>query len=347
MKGLVQIMELNDKRKRNGVLIDDAPEIIRDYLLYLLTVQGKSQKTVNEYFKDIRTFFRFIKIRRNLVPADTEFNTIDILDVDLNLVKSVTLTDTYEFMNYCINTLKNNAKTRSRKTSSLRQFYNYLSSKRMLLSDNPLKNMELPKTAKTLPKYLSLEESLELLNAVDGNFKERDYCIITLFLNCGLRLSELVGLNYNSIKSDNTMIVTGKGSKQRLVYLNDACVSAINAYKLVRPINGLKDKEALFISRQMRRMTPATVQSMVYKYLHKIGLDSTGYSVHKLRHTAATLMYREGVDIRVLKDILGHENLGTTQIYTHTSSEQMKKATDKNPLSGVKPKGKNIKNSKT
>ena len=201
------------------------------------------------------------------------------------------------------------------------------------------KDLETPKTKKSLPKYLTLEQSLELLNAVEGDNYYRDYCILTLFLNCGLRLSELVGLNFSDIRTDNTMRVLGKGNKERIIYLNDACINAINAYKEVRPVDGVKDKNALFISRNHNRMSPKTVQAMVYKYLEKIGLNAQGYSCHKLRHTAATLMYQTGdVDIRVLKDILGHENLGTTEIYTHLSSKQLKQAAESNPLGKVKPK---------
>ena len=190
-----------------------------------------------------------------------------------------------------------------------------------------------------MPKYLTLEQSLELLNAVDGKFKERDYCILTIFLNCGLRLAELVSLNMSSIRSDNTMVVTGKGNKERVVYLNEACIAALNSWRSVRPNDGLKDRDALFISGHHNRISRESVQKMVQKYLRKIGLEAQGYSCHKLRHTAATLMYQHGeVDIRVLKDVLGHENLGTTQIYTHISSEQLKNASDKNPLANVKIK---------
>lgn len=329
----------NDKRKRTGKLTDEAPPIIREFLIYLKTVQGKSEKTVNEYFLDLRTFFRFIKIHRNLVDAESDFSSITIDDIDLEIIKSITLTDVYEFMNYTMTERGNSATTRSRKSSSLKTFFHYLTSKKMLLQNDPLKDLEVPKLKKSLPKYLSLEESIELLNAVEGPYKQRDYCILTLFLNCGLRLSELVGLNLNSIKNDNTMIVTGKGNKERIVYLNRACINAINNYKAVRPVDGVKDKDALFLSRQMKRISAKTVQSMVNKYLDKIGLGGAGYSVHKLRHTAATLMYQHGnVDIRVLQDILGHQNLGTTEIYTHLSSSQMEQAVDSNPLAKVKNK---------
>lgn len=319
--------------------IDEAPQIIKDYLFYMQTVKGKSQKTVDEYYIDLRTFFRFIKLQRGLVPNDSEFENISISDVNLELVKTVTLNDAYEFMNYIQRERKNQNVTRARKSSSLKGYFNYLATKKCVLDSNPVEQLEVPKKKKSLPKYLTLEQSLELLNAVDGDYKERDYCILTLFLNCGLRVSEMASLNYTDIHQDDTMRVVGKGNKERIIYLNSACVSAIENYMRVRPVDGVKDKYALFISRNHRRMSVKTIQAMVYKYLEKIGLNAQGYSCHKLRHTAATLMYQYGgVDIRVLKDVLGHENLGTTEIYTHLSSEQMKNAAEKNPLSKVKQK---------
>lgn len=316
---------------------DEAPDIIKEYLFYLQTIKGRSEKTVDEYFLDLRTFFRFLKIKRKL--TDAPFEEIIITDVDLELIKSVTLMDAYEFMNYLSRVRKNSAISRARKCSALKQYFNYLTVKKHYLDADPMSELEIPKSKKSLPKYLTLEQSIELLNAVDGKFKERDYCILTLFLNCGLRLAELVSLNMNSIRSDNTMIVTGKGNKERVVYLNDACISALNEWRKVRPNDQLKDRDALFISSHNKRLSREMVQKTVQKYLEKIGLDSQGYSCHKLRHTAATLMYQHGeVDIRVLKDVLGHENLGTTQIYTHISSEQLKKASDMNPLANIKSK---------
>lgn len=319
--------------------ISESSPIIRDYLLYMQTVKGKSPKTVDEYFSDIRTFFRFIKLHRGLVSPSTPFESIKVDDVDLGLIKSVTLQDAYEFMNYLMRDRNNNASTRSRKTSSLKSFFDYLTVKKHLLDKDPVKELETPKRKKSLPKYLTLEQSIELLNAVDGKHKERDYCIITIFLNCGLRLSELVGLNVTDIRPDGTARVLGKGNKERIIYLNSACVDAITEYLKVRPMDNVKDRNALFISSHLKRMSPKTVQALVYKYLEKIGLDAQGYSCHKLRHTAATLMYQHGnVDIRVLKEILGHENLGTTEIYTHLNTQQMENAANSNPLSRVKPK---------
>ena len=317
-----------------------APPIIKEFLGYMGTVKGKSPLTVEEYFMDFRTFFRYMKQHRNQVPQDMPFDEISIDDIDLEFIKTITLTDVYEYMNFVSTQRKNEATTRSRKVSSLRTYFQYLTNKVNKLEHNPITELETPKTKKSLPKYLTLEQSMDLLNAVEGPYQSRDYCIITLFLNCGMRLSELVNINLNDINhKEHVMRITGKGNKERLVYLNDACMDAIKTYLKDRPADGLIDREALFISRERKRISPKTVQAMVNKYLEKIGLGGPGYSVHKLRHTAATLMYQYGeVDIRVLKDILGHENLGTTEIYTHISDEQMKKASKSNPLSNVKSK---------
>lgn len=321
-------------------VFSSAPPIIKEFLGYLGTVKGKSPLTVEEYFLDLRTFFRYMLQQRGDVSPQTPFDEINISSINLTFIESITLTDVYEYMNFISTQRKNKASTRSRKVSSLRTYFQYLTNKAGKLKNNPVAELETPKTKKALPKYLTLEQSIELLNATDGPYQSRDYCILTLFLNCGMRLSELASINLSDINHQDRVIrITGKGNKERLVYLNDACVSSINSYLKNRPVNGILDRDALFISREHKRISPKTVQAMVNKYLKKIGLGSAGYSVHKLRHTAATLMYQYGnVDIRVLKDILGHENLGTTEIYTHISDTQMKKASDSNPLSKIKQK---------
>ncbi len=321
----------------------EASEPMKDFLYYLQTVKGRSPATVDEYFNDLRTFFRFIKKQKRLVPSDTPFQDIKVDDVDLSLISSVTLTDGYEFMNYLLRVRKNDKAARARKTTSIKSFYSYLTNKKHLLQVDPLKDLERPNAREKnpLPKYLTLEQSIELLNAVEGKHKDRDYCILTFFLNCGMRLAELVSMDYTDIRSDHTAQIIGKGSKKRIIYLNDACMAAYEAYMKVRPVDGVRadDKYALFLSAQKRRISREMVQKMVYKYIEKIGLDSQGYSVHKLRHTAATLMYQHGnVDIRVLKDVLGHESLSTTEIYTHLDSRQIEAAAKSNPLSRVKPK---------
>lgn len=322
-------------------ILNSCPAFLRDFLTYNETIKGKSSRSVEGYYIDLRTFFRYMLLVRGKAPKDTEFNKIDINAADIELVRSVTISDLYAFMVYCKDELKNNTATRARKTSTLRIFFRYMSVQTHQIPTNPAELLESPKVKQSLPRHLTLENSLELLNSVDGANERRDYCILTLFLNCGLRLSELCGLNLSDISSDGIMTVTGKGNKERAVYLNDSCLSAVKAYLAVRPNEGIvvTDKNALFISRNHRRISPKTVQHIVKTYLEKAGLGGMGFSTHKLRHTAATLMYQHGnVDIRVLKDILGHANLGTTQIYTHVSDAQIKRAVDANPLSNVKDK---------
>ena len=322
-------------------ILNSCPAFLRDFLTYNETIKGKSSRSVEGYYIDLRTFFRYMLLVRGIAPKDVEFNKIDINAADIELVRSVTISDLYAFMVYCKEELKNNTATRARKTSTLRIFFKYMSVQTHQIPTNPAELLESPKVKQSLPKHLTLENSLELLNSVDGANERRDYCILTLFLNCGLRLSELCGLNLSDISGDGIMTVTGKGNKERAVYLNDSCKSAIKAYLAVRPNEGIviTDRNALFISRNHRRISPKTVQHIVKTYLKKAGLDGMGFSTHKLRHTAATLMYQHGnVDIRVLKDILGHANLGTTQIYTHVSDAQIKRAVDANPLSNVKDK---------
>ena len=322
-------------------ILQSCPPIIRDFLTYNETIKGKSSRSVEGYFLDLQTFFRYLLIVRGKVEKDTEFEKIDIKDVDIELIKTVTISDLYAFFVYCKNERGNNTATRARKTSTLKIFFKYMSSQTHQIENNPALMLESPKVKQALPKHLTLEDSLELLNSVEGPNKERDYCILVLFLNCGLRLAELCALNLSSISSDNTLTVLGKGNKERIVYLNNSCLEAINAYLAVRPNNNIPitDKNALFISRNHRRISPKTVQHIVKTYLEKSGLGGQGFSTHKLRHTAATLMYQHGdVDIRVLKDILGHANLGTTQIYTHVSNKQIEDAVNQNPLANVKSK---------
>ncbi len=312
------------------------PALVQDYLRYISVVKNKSNTTVSEYASDLRTFFRFLKASRLRMPTD-DLSEIDVSDLDDSFMRSVTLNDAYEFLYYCKNERSNDAASRARKTSAIRQFFHYLTNNKGLLETDPMANLDSPKLKKSLPKYLSVEESKRLLSSADGKNKERDYCIITLFLNCGMRLSELVGLNLSSIKSNNSMTVTGKGNKERTVYLNDACISALNAYLAVRPHDCVIDKDALFLSARLRRISPKTVQHIIKTDLEKAGLGGAGYSTHKLRHTAATLMYQTGqVDILTIKEILGHENLNTTQIYTHTNREQLRDAVNSNPLSDLR-----------
>lgn len=327
------------------------PQVIRDFLAYIETVKGKSAQTAREYYLDLRMFFRYIKQLRGLAD-DVPFDEISILDVDIDLIKTITLSDAYCFLMYTvqdrpkhsnsdISTIGLTAPARARKVSALRSFFKYLTDKAHLLTHNPLQNLEYPSVRRSLPKYLTIDESIDLLEAVDGPFKERDYCILMLFLNCGLRVSELCKLNVNDIK-ENQIRILGKGNKERMLFLNDACIDAINAYLPCRlePNKNADAAGALFISRQHNRIRKTSVEHLVKKYLAQAGLDATKYSAHKLRHTAATLMYKNGVDIRTLQDILGHENVNTTMIYTHINDSNMREAAALNPLSSYRKQDK-------
>lgn len=316
----------------------ELPQLVQQYLLYIEAIKGHSELSVIEYASDLRTFFRFIARFKGIASKDTDNNEIDLSPIDINFIKKITLNDAYQFLIYLKQERKNNETTRARRVIALRRFFIYLTDNLGLLETNPMKNLDIPKTKKALPKYLTLEEAEKLLSVIDGKFKERDYAIVTLFLNCGMRLAELVSIDYNDIKADGSIVITGKGNKERNIYLNTACLTAINNYLKVRPTDGVKDR-ALFLSSRNQRISPKTVQHIVYSNLDKAGLGDRGLSVHKLRHTAATLMYQHGdVDLLLLKEILGHENLGTTEIYTHISSDATKKAIEANPLSSEKPK---------
>ncbi len=316
------------------------PESVISFVNYQLTVKNKSELTVLEYASDLRTFFRYLKIQKLKLPKDTQLNQIDISDIDESFIGSVKIADIYGFLAFCQMNLANSPKTRARKVSSVRMFFKFLSSQG-IIDDNPAQDLDSPNVRKSLPKYLTLEQSQDLLDAIDGQFYERDYCIITFFLNCGMRLAELVSLNLTSIRPDSSIRIIGKGDKERIVYMNDACIHALNRYLQVRPRDGLKDRNALFISRHKNRISRRNVQVIVKKFLESAGINEEGYSVHKLRHTAATLMYQHGnVDILLLKEILGHENLSTTQIYTHVANDQLKSAVSSNPLASKKSKRK-------
>lgn len=312
------------------------PALVQDYLIYIEAIKGHSSLSVIEYASDLRTYFNFMVKHKGIYDKNTDDGKIDLTVVDINFIKTITINDSYQFLIYCRNVRKNSEATRARRVVSIRRFFSYLSDNLGLLDTNPMKNLDAPKIKKSLPKYLTLEEAQTLLSVIDGKYKERDFAIITLFLNCGMRLSELVSIDYNDIKSDNTIVITGKGNKERIVYLNNACLDAIQAYRKVRPNDGVRDR-ALFLSARNQRMNPRTVEIMVKNYLEKAGLGDRGLSVHKLRHTAATLMYQHGnVDVLLLKEILGHENLGTTEIYTHIASDATKAAVDANPLANNK-----------
>ena len=323
----------------------DSPTILLEFLSYHETVKAHSKRTVDEYYLDLRNFFRYLKQLRDPALKDYALDEIDIRDIDVPFLANVTLTDIYSYLTYLSRDriLHQNSKnsdyglsaaSRARKIATIRSFYNYLTNKRHLLRENPVKDIDSPKLKKSLPKYLTLDESLQLLESVDGNNQERDYCILTLFLNCGLRISELVGLNISDMQGE-TLRVLGKGGKTRIIYLNDACQRAISQYLAVRrPITG-RDANALFLSSRNERVSRSTVHALVKKRLAAAGIDSAQYSSHKLRHTAATLMLQNGVDVRAVQEVLGHDHLNTTEIYTHIDNESLRIAAKANPLSRV------------
>ncbi len=325
----------------------EAPPILRDFLSYHETIKAHSLKTVEEYFLDLRMFFRYLKLARNPELQKEPFDSISIQDVNLELVRSVTFSDILDFMAFlsrertgldqsgCLVSLPPLApRSKARKQASIRSFYNYLTKTMHILETNPAASLDAPKLKKTLPQYLEENECDRLLEAVDGPYAARDYCILLLFLSCGLRIGELVGINLNDIRHD-ILRVRGKGNKERILYLSDACLESLEDYLAVRDSEKVRDedKNALFLSRNHRRITTRAVQQMVDKTLLKAGLDASRYSPHKLRHTAATLMLQNGVDVRTLQDVLGHDNLNTTQIYTHIDNEGLRVAVAANPMS--------------
>ena len=325
----------------------DAPQVLRDFLAYHETIRGHSKNTVDEYYLDLRTFFRYLKISRGLVPRASELEDISISDVDVPFVSKVTLAEVYDFLSYLSrDRIKQpnssepefglTASSRARKIAAIRSFFKYMTVKAKLLSENPVQDLDSPKLPKTLPRYLTLEESQRLLMAVDGSNKERDYCILCLFLNCGLRISELVGLNVSDYRGDS-LRVTGKGNKERTVYLNDACREALDRWLEIRRNLVPARISAMFLSNRRTRISVDSVQVLVKKNLKRAGLDASLYSTHKLRHTAATLMLQNGVDVRTLQEVLGHENLNTTQIYTHIDNAELRTAAAANPLSHFSP----------
>lgn len=313
--------------------------LIDDFLDYMKSTKGSSENTVKEYYYDLRVFVRFIKKRKNLVDESIDFNDIVIEDISPEVLESVTKQDIYAYNAFLERERKISNRSKFRKISSVRSFYNYLYAKIEVIKKNPIIDIDMPKIEKTLPVYLTLDQSLNLLKTIEKSkikalYKKRDYAIVTLFLNCGMRLSELSAINISHLKDDNTLKVIGKGNKERTIYLNEASVYAVNEYLKLRP--QIKD-DALFLSMREQRMSNRSIQHMIEKHMKNSGLDTNKYSVHKLRHTAATLLYQYGnADIRSLQEILGHESVNTTEIYTHVNKKSLKKLVESNPLSKVR-----------
>ena len=321
----------------------DCPQVLKEFLAYHENIKGQSQLTISEYHLDLRMFLRFMKLMRNDMPINTALEDIDIKDIDLKFLESIDTSDVFEFLSYLANERSFNAdspspdygispSSRARKLSAIKSFYKYLTVRTKQLQENPVADLEYPKLRKSLPKYLTLEQSASLLKSVSGPNEKRDYAILMLFLNCGIRRSELVGLNLSDIYEDRIRVI-GKGNKERFVYFGTACKRAIDAYLPERSKQVLSDNRALFGSRDSNRISVSAVHRLVKKALLQAGLDATQFSAHKLRHTAATMMLSGGVDVKTVQEVLGHENLNTTQIYTHIESTELKMAAMANPLS--------------
>ena len=321
----------------------DCPQILRDFLVYHENIKGQSQLTISEYYLDLRMFLRFMKLMRNDMPISTDLDDIDIRDIDIAFIREIDTSDIFDFLSYLANDRAVNPESsapeygispaaRARKLSAIKSFYKYLTVRTKQLQENPVADLEYPKLRKSLPKYLTMDQCSALLQAVSGPNEKRDYAILMLFLNCGIRRSELVGLNLSDVYEDRIRVV-GKGNKERFVYFGSACRKAIDAYLPIRNKQVLTDNRALFGSRDNHRISVTAVHRLVKKALLQAGLDSTQFSAHKLRHTAATMMLSGGVDVKTVQEVLGHENLNTTQIYTHIENTELKIAAQANPLS--------------
>ena len=322
---------------------NDCPQILRDFLTYHENIKGQSPKTISEYYLDLRMFLRFVKLMRNDMPVRSNLDDIAIRDIDIDFIRQISASDVFDFLSYLANDRIVNPDgcvpdygiaptSRARKLSAIKSFYKYLTVRTKQLADNPVADLEYPKLRKSLPKYLTLDQSAALLKAVSGPNEKRDYAILMIFLNCGIRRSELVGLNLTDVYEDRLRII-GKGNKERFVYFGSACRKAIDAYLLERNKKILSDNRALFGSRDSNRISVTAVHRLVKKYLIVAGIDADNFSAHKLRHTAATMMLSGGVDVKTVQEVLGHENLNTTQIYTYIENTELKIAAEANPLS--------------
>ena len=320
-------------------MFNDAPMFLRDFLMYLRTIKSLSERTVQEYYYDLILFLKYISFRKKY-PDSRDIPGIDIKTFDVMLLDKVNIMDLHSYIAYRDSERENNSTTRARKISSLRGLYKYLVNVSKEINNNPTLELDTPKIKKRNPVYLTLNESIKLLETVNENknnvLKKRDFAIILTFLTTGVRLSELASMNINSVK-DNQFSVVGKGNKERIVYMTESCKYAIEDYISIRPKVDEKE-QALFLSTRKQRMSNRAIQHMIEKYLNMAGFDTSVYSTHKLRHTAATLMYKEGVDIRTLQKILGHTSVATTQIYTHVDDDDMKNAIEHNPLSKINTK---------
>lgn len=317
---------------------EEIPLFFKNFLTYTETIKGKSTNTVNEYYYDLRLFLKYVSLFKQTVWNLEKLHNIDISKITIDDIKSIDLQYLHDYMSFCQNQLHNSPTTRCRKTASLKSFFKYLKLKVNLIEVNPASELESPKLKERLPKHLNVEECVELLDTVDGKFKERNYCIMTFLLNCGLRLSEIVSINIEDASNDKLTVI-GKGDSERDIYLNDACIYALNDYLKVRPnFDKNISPSPLFLSERKTRIGKRMVQTIVKTYIKQAGLNNKKYTTHSCRHTAATLMFQSGVDIRTLQEVLGHKHISSTTIYTSVHNQQKKDAMSSNPLSDMKRK---------
>lgn len=336
--------ELLEKNKLKFDFLEKSkhPKRVIEFLNYLENVKGKSLNTIKGYSVDLGLFFKFLKVYKGLennIELE-KIEEVEISDLGDNFIKDITLSDIYAFLAFLEKVRNNSAYARARKVATLKSFFKFLNSKIKLIDENPTVELESPNINKRHPVYLTLDQSITVLNSMDKGNKNyyRDYCILTLFLNCGMRLSELCNIEIDKIKGD-TLTIIGKGNKERTVYLNEASIAAIENYLKNRNDSKATEeaKKYLFLSSKYRPINKRSVEILVKKHIENAGFKDQKYTPHKLRHTAATLMYKYGnVDIRSLQNILGHENISTTQIYTHVDDETLREAVKTNPLANIK-----------
>lgn len=295
---------------------EESPPVLYEFISYLDVERGYSNMTIYNYFIELRMFFRYMKCEKEHIPLDS-WETVDITSINLPFIQACTRQDIVGFLSWVTLEKGNSGSARNRKLAVLKSFYHFL----MVMdysSDKVMMQIFSTKTPKTLPKYLE-EESIEaLLSAINGIFWIRDTAIILLMLSAGLRVSEVASLNLASIKADSVSVL-GKGNKERQVYLSQSTQESLEEYLAVRPP---LEEPALFLSQRNRRLTVRSIQASTQKYLKKIGKDD--YSCHHLRHTAATQLMKQEVNLREIQEILGHESIQTTSIYTHVSNEDLR-----------------------
>lgn len=323
-------IDLDEKVEIKKIEGNKLPKRVDDFVSYLKNIKEQSPNTIINYTYDLTLLFKYLVGRDQNVE---NYDNVEIGFVDDNFIRSITLSDLYDFLNYVEVDRNNSAYAKTRKVATLKSFFKFLNIKIKIINENPTLELETPKIKKRLPVYLTLDQSKKVLESMNKGKKyySRDYCIFVLFLNCGMRLSELCNIKLKDIKED-TITIIGKGDKERTVYLNEECIKAINNYLKDRKELNNYD-EYLFLSKRKTKITARAVEDLVKKHIENAGFRDKKYTPHKLRHSAATMYLKEGVDIRFIQEILGHENISTTEIYTHVDDEELRRIVNNSPLS--------------